>query len=476
MPTVWKIAPGDDARVFEETHAQGCITINTGKKTDLPKMPKEKLKESFGSGFGNSLWRFIHDVKRQHTVVANKGTHRVVGIGVIESAYLPPGHRKNPRNGAKDHWHTRLVNWEIAGLVDLHEKEFFGRVPGTVQLLSSEQCGKIKKAYLKAYPNDPRLREKLDRLLIDDYSAPNSSRNDAMPTSELLREFGQIILYGPPGTGKTREAKLAALALFEKKVREDVTEGEIKEKLDAFRKTGRFDLVVFHPAYEYEQFIGGIAPNLKNGNGGFKTTAGTFLNLCRAATAVPEERFVLVIDEINRGNLPKLLGELVYALEYRGEPVTLPFAFDEDDTLTIPENLYIIATMNSADRSIGPIDVAIRRRFGLVECPPRSKVVRDIWASISDDDYGVRLAALMDQLNDTLKMNGHDATASIELGVGHSYFLPKPRAAGSIAKQQVRNKWEYQVKPLLREYEQLMPSGDSLERYLLSKSLDDCLD
>lgn len=112
------------------------------------------------------------------------------------------------------------------------------------------------------------------------------------------------------------------------------------------------------------------------------------MRLCRRAEKDQSKPVVLIIDEINRGNLPKLLGELVYALEYRGNPVTLPFVCHNRSDLIIPENLYIIATMNSADRSIGHIDVAIRRRFGLYPLASFSRRLTSIQRNIFANSIG----------------------------------------------------------------------------------------
>ena len=215
-----------------------------------------------------------------------------------------------------------------------------------------------------------------------------------------------------------------------------------------FRDAGRFDLVVFHPAYEYEQFVGGIEPEptADAQHVSFKAKAGVFTRLCRKAEKINLPA-ALIIDEINRGNLPKLLGELVYALEYRGHIVRLPFDDGRSD-LIVPKNLYVIATMNSADRSIGHIDVAIRRRFGLYAQGAKPEVVQQVWASVGDEPYGAQLADLMVRLNERLD-SGHDPSAAVELGVGHSYFLPVPGSSGEIAKKQVHMKWSYQVQPLL---------------------------
>jgi 5-methylcytosine-specific restriction protein B len=291
---------------------------------------------------------------------------------------------------------------------------------------------------------------------------------------ELLEQLSQIILYGPPGTGKTRQAKRLALSLLaegDEGTDPVSADDEIERQLLPFRQAGRFGLVVFHPAFEYEQFVGGIEPTVLGGQLSFRAKAGIFMELCRRA-ASDGRAAVLVIDEINRGNLPKLLGELVYALEYRGRTVRLPFD-DGNPDLVIPPNLYVIATMNSADRSIGHIDVAIRRRFGLYPVGARPEVVREMWLAAGDESFGGRLAGLMKRLNEKLGA-GHDPSAAIELGVGHSYFLPSPDASDDAAKRQVELKWVYQVQPLLREYSQLSNlSADSLQEFF--RPLEQCL-
>ncbi len=353
---------------------------------------------------------------------------------------------------------------------------------------------------------------------------------------QLLPQFGQVILYGPPGTGKTRLARRAALALLRrdltskpafscpkckqgikinqdnagKKVRcpnqpcgetvslprfDPVTrEDEVERELAKFQEARRFDLVVFHPAYEYEQFVGGIAPTLGSGNSlQYQVKQGVFLELCREAEK-HSSPVVLIIDEINRGNLPKLLGELVYALElpYRGSKVRLPFEYDGKSTLCVPRNLYVIATMNSSDRSIGHIDAAVRRRFALMrvgpdrrvvednwkKCvtavywPPAAgrpgpdrRVVEDSWKKAGDPARGALLAALMDELNADLA-RGEQGD---EIGVGHSYFLCDPtlkEADGTVDLcKQVERKWDHQVRQLLEEYQHITTLKKTIKEY-----------
>ena len=162
---------------------------------------------------------------------------------------------------------------------------------------------------------------------------------------ELLRDKPQLIFYGPPGTGKTFLAQRLARHL---------TGG----------KPENVQLVQFHPAYSYEDFFEGYRPS-KNTAGAvtFELTPGPLRRLADAARAHPEEPHVLIIDEINRGNLAKVFGELYFLLEYRGLAVPLLYGSDEGKGFSLPRNLIILGTMNSADRSIALVDTAMRRRF-----------------------------------------------------------------------------------------------------------------
>ncbi len=283
----------------------------------------------------------------------------------------------------------------------------------------------------------------------------------------LCKQCPQIILYGPPGTGKTRLALRLATALLEgtsdpeelRKV-EKSEDDQLRERLKKHKREDslRHALVVFHPAYEYEQFVGGIAPSADDrGNLRYEVQQGIFLRLCIQTQS--GQKSVLIIDEINRGSLPKLLGELVFALEYRDHPVSLPFRYKdrldkETSELIIPRDLIVIGTMNSSDRSIGHIDVAIRRRFALYRVSPDESIVETWWRDRGEAEFGVKLGEFLRDLNKALRGDSND-----ELLVGHSYFLGD-------SKKQVRRKWEYQVLPLLKEYGSMTSfSQTRLEEY-----------
>ena len=195
----------------------------------------------------------------------------------------------------------------------------------------------------------------------DDDDAPTGENDmEIQQLRELLEQFHQIILYGPPGTGKTYSAK---------KILRELLNVKDEKALDDLR--AYWNIVQFHPSYNYEDFVRGIQVKTEEKRTVYEIVNRVFGNMCADACKNPNKPYVLIIDEINRANVSAVLGELIYALEYRGAPVKTPYLGD----IIIPPNLYIIGTMNTADRTIGQIDYAVRRRFAFVPCLPERNII-----------------------------------------------------------------------------------------------------
>ncbi|WP_052745460.1 McrB family protein [Allosalinactinospora lopnorensis] len=242
---------------------------------------------------------------------------------------------------------------------------------------------------------------------------------------DLLRDQPQLIFYGPPGTGKTYVAQELARHL---------TGG----------KPENVQLVQFHPAYSYEDFFEGYRPRpVSDGQGAtFELTHGPLRILADAARKHPGEPFVLIIDEINRGNLAKIFGELYFLLEYRGKSVNLLYGSDNGLGFTLPKNIVILATMNTADRSIALVDAAMRRRFWFLELHPSigpADAVLGRWLArhgLPDD-----AARLLTELNNRIDDR--------DFRIGPSYLMRKAVHSHPRGLERV---WRHQILPLLEEH------------------------
>ena len=237
---------------------------------------------------------------------------------------------------------------------------------------------------------------------------------------DLLNEKQQLIFYGPPGTGKTFIAQMVA---------EHVRSS-----------SGRADLVQFHPAYSYEDFFEGYRP-VRGASGGleFELRHGPLRRLVDKALDDPTVPHLLVVDEINRGNIAKIFGELYFLLEYRNRPIHLQYSEDE---FKLPDNLFLIGTMNTADRSIALIDSALRRRFYFFPFLPHLPPIEDVLGSWLDEQgFDSEAAELLKALNAALQ----ETLPSEEFAIGPSYLMPK---AGPPNIEQV---WTYAIMPLLEE-------------------------
>jgi 5-methylcytosine-specific restriction protein B len=248
-----------------------------------------------------------------------------------------------------------------------------------------------------------------------------------------LHRRRNLILQGPPGTGKTFLARrLAWLELGATDAR-------------------RIELVQFHPSYSYEDFVQGFRPD---GKGTFRLTPGVLLDFCRKAAADPKQPYFLLIDEINRGNLSRIFGELLLLLEAdkRGpmHAVRLPYAAANEPRFFVPENVFVIGTMNTADRSLAPLDYALRRRFAFVPLQPEFGTrLQDALAEREVPGAVIhRLITRMEELNQAI---ADDPELGPDFQIGHSYFC-QPPADASTTDTWLTLILEQEIAPLLDDY------------------------
>ena len=253
----------------------------------------------------------------------------------------------------------------------------------------------------------------------------------------LLEEKKQVIFQGPPGTGKTFVAQALA------------------EHLAGSEE--RVTLVQLHPSYAYEDFVQGFRPTLVGGQPGFELRDGPLLRAAKRAREEPGESHFLVIDEINRGNVARVFGELYFLLEYRDREMDLQYQQERGRRFSMPPNLYVIGTMNTADRSIALVDLALRRRFYFVDFHPDEEPVKGVlrlW--LADNAPGMEwVADVVDAANKNLSNDRHAA-------IGPSYFM-KP----GLDDEAVKRVWQHSVLPYIEE--RLYGEPDRVQEFYLDR-------
>ncbi|MEU8799562.1 AAA family ATPase [Spirillospora sp. NPDC048819] len=451
--TILKVAPGERAKYWQECLAGGYMCIGWDDVGDLTEFASEdEFRERFEAAYSDlynghkstiskkakELWRFFR-LEPGDRVVANRGINEVLAVGrVTEDGYRWSDERREFRN-------TVSVDWDTGYAQMLPEpRKAWGTVtvaPVQAELWKTIQTRAGSRTSEKVVPAD-ELFEKI---------------------SGLLERKGQVVLYGPPGTGKTYTSLRFALWWLAAQLPDTGLDplaaygtADFRRALDAMHEAGHLTQVTFHPAYGYEDFIEGFRP-VEGGDGGLRLELrdGIFKRVCKTAAENPERPYLLLIDEINRGDIPKILGELITLLEpdKRGMHVTLPTG----KRFAVPSNVHILGTMNTADRSIRLLDSALRRRFAFHELLPDTEVLNG--QKVGNVDLGLLLGELNGRV---VKELGR------ERQIGHSFFLPGGRPVDSEAELAAIVRTE--VLPLLQEY--AYDDYSLLSRFLGEKIVD----
>jgi MoxR-like ATPase len=330
-------------------------------------------------------------------------------------------------------------------MVETYREKIAGDVPDDLD----EAIRQIRVALAPDYDQEDRpfdfYSDLKDEWRLGPVAKPPPPEPPAKPPAmaksvrNMLRRTRNVILYGPPGTGKTYVGqKVADLLAAE--------QGEGQSKKGSF-----VEQVTFHQSYAYEDFVEGWRPVEGDNEGemAYRVEPGVLRQLAHRAEGDPENSYVLFIDEINRGNIAKVFGELITLLEddkRQGQPnemaMTLPYS---KEVFALPSNIYVIGTMNTADRSIALLDVALRRRFAFVEIMPEPALLRG--SEVASETHRVDLGQLLASLNRRIVQS-----LDRDHQIGHSYLLQVAQQEEAERMDALEYVWNAQILPLLEEY------------------------
>ena len=305
----------------------------------------------------------------------------------------------------------------------------------------------------------PELREMWNKLINGE---ENSKTSDGGDEEIMKKEFDKnVIFYGPPGTGKTYTTAKRAVEICKTESEKELTDySEIMKRYNELKEKNRIEFITFHQSYGYEEFIEGIKPVVSNEDDEsnsensqeikYEIVDGIFKKFCDKARKAQDkenkEPYVFIIDEINRGNISKIFGELITLIEItkragKKECISTKLPYSNEE-FTVPDNVYIIGTMNTADRSIALMDTALRRRFYFEEMLPNYDLLKDIF--VEDEGVKVNIGAMLKAINERIEY-----LYDREHTIGHAVFL-ELKENNNIDK--LENIFKKSVIPLLQEY------------------------
>lgn len=352
----------------------------------------------------------------------------------------------------KNETHTKTGNKDLRVYEDLKIEKGSDRYYVYNSYFNGDKDIKLSKVFAVIKLTDEEKKEIRDSIEWDDSSKSSSSRITKRSNSDnFILPSVNTILYGPPGTGKTYNSIKYAVDTVDTKFNQDGGKKKYTdyiEKFNELKKVRQITFTTFHQSYGYEEFIEGIKPNLSDSSEkkiSYKIAEGIFKECCKKAEGDSGNNYVFIIDEINRGNISKIFGELITLIENSkrlGEPeamsVILPYSKEK---FSVPKNVYILGTMNTADRSISLMDTALRRRFEFVEMMPDEDLLDKV---VVEEDINIHeMLKIMNRRIEALYDREHT--------LGHAFFMPL-KTDGKATINQLESIFKNKIIPLLQEY------------------------
>ncbi len=430
----WVYAPGPNAKFWDECWQKRIMVYGADELADLQTYEskdaiEKALKKALGlkgrpTNDALAAWEFSRVVKPGDVIIAKRGRQQYIGYGIVTGPYIYDTSRATYRNVRTMRW-VKKGQWnEAKGPIVLKTLTDITKYPEYVE--------KLKK--LIGIDPPPPQDQPYDKNKAMDGLFLAEAQFDEMLTA--LREKKNLVLQGAPGVGKTYVAKRLAYALI------------------GSNDPQRIEMIQFHQSYSYEDFIQGFRPTPE---GHFDLRYGIFHHFCRRAQRedMQGKPYVFIIDEINRGNLSKIFGELMMLIEpdKRGKEFAIPLAYsqDADEKFYIPENLHLIGMMNTADRSLAMVDYALRRRFRFITLRPEFSsegFQRFLGDAGAKSELVKKIVTRMNALNEVIAADNKNLGPGYQ--IGHSYFCP--RNSIDPDEEWYRRVIESEIVPLIREY------------------------